>query len=435
MKTIAIRFTLMVLLALLSIRFAISPLLDDYFIKVLNNQIDEYVVSLIKGPYFLVMESLDSIPENQIPKKVETIKKEFGYPVSLEKISSLDLLPSEIKKLENGKILSLDEWSVFYKKIANTDLLFKMGPIKDFEDTIILWKFRILNWVTLICFISLFSLMWTFPFWKNLKKIMKAASLFGNGHFETKVHLGKRSSLAPLEQAFNIMADKIRNLVESQKLLVNAASHELRTPIARIKFGLEILNSAKNMSAVKRYSMGISEDVEDLENLVSELLTYAVFDKSKNSIEMSLISTSKWFKVFMEKMDPLMGNKKISLDIKYAPENFMADTKLLGRALENLVLNAAKYADNNVEIKAEAHKGSINISVIDDGPGIPEDKHESIFEPFTRLDESRSRTSGGYGLGLAIVKQIMEGHGGTAFSRRNNKKGACMVITWPLSFK
>lgn len=421
----------MVLLALLSIRFAISPLLDDYFIKVLNNQIDEYVVSLIKGPYFLVMESLDSIPENQIPKKVESIKKEFGYPVSLEKISSLDLLPNEVEKLENGKILSLDQWSVFYKKIADTDLLFKMGPIKDFEDTIILWKFRILNWVTLICFISLFSLMWTFPFWKNLKKIMKAASLFGNGHFETKVHLGKRSSLEPLAEAFNKMADKIRNLVESQKLLVNAASHELRTPIARIKFGLEILNSSKNMSEVNKYSKGISDDVEDLENLVSELLTYAVFDKNKNSIQISLISMSKWFKVFMEKIDPLMGNKKISLDIKYAPENFMADTKLLGRALENLVLNAAKYAEKNVQIKVESNKDKIKISVIDDGPGIPDNKHESIFEPFTRLDESRSRISGGYGLGLAIVKQIMEGHGGKAFSEKN-KKGACMVITWPL---
>lgn len=431
MKSIFIRFNLFILISLLVVRFGINPVIENYAIKVLEKRLDNYFAEIFKGPYYMTIKYLESIPEERISEEIESIQKEFGYPVNVVSIKNLDLTDLQKRELDSGKIIGVDRWSVFYQRMGDSYQALEMGPVKDFEDTIPVWTFQVANWVTLIFFTALMSLMWAFPFWRNLKKIMDAADHFGDGRFNTRAELGKRSPLRPMAETFNNMAERIGGLIRSHKLLVNAVSHELRTPISRIRFGMAMLESSESKEDITKYISGISQDVDDLESLVSELLTYAGFDKESDLLRFEEIEVVKWFREQIEKVKPLAGDIDISVDFTKAPEFFSGDSRFLGRALENLILNAIKYTETEVSIKCEQEGNKIIVSVKDNGPGIPEKDLERVFEPFVRLDESRSRESGGYGLGLAIVSQIMSSHRGEAIALREDKKGGLFVLTWP----
>lgn len=431
MKSIFIRFNIMVLFALIVVRFGINPLIENYALKVLNKQLDQYTEYIFHGPYFVTMKYLESVPREKIPQTLNNLQKEFGFSIKAVNLNSLELEESDKEKLEKGEMISLDEWTLFYQRIGTSQLAIEMGPIKDFDEIFPIWQFEVMTWITLICFVAILSLMWAFPFWKNLKNIMDAADYFGRGKFNARAYVGIRSPLKPMAETFNNMADKIGDLIKSHKLLVNAVSHELRTPISRLRFGIEMLNVSNDKADIKKCTSDISEDIDDLESLVSELLTYAVFDQKAEFLSFEQIHTLEWINFIISRIEPMAQEKKIELDLIDAPLYINADPKFIGRALENIVLNGIRHAASKITIKVEKKDGNISILVIDDGPGIPKKDLKRVFEPFVRLDESRSRQTGGYGLGLAIVSQIMTRHRGKAYAKKRDGIGATIVLTWP----
>jgi signal transduction histidine kinase len=434
MRGIFLRFNIAILILILIINFVISPLLDRFACRYLNKQINEYSVGLLKGPYFVTMKYLESVPENEIQDTIKNLQNEFGFQINAVNLKTLEFPLKEMNLLKNGEILPREEGSMFYKRIGHTNWAIEMGPIKEFDEVFSLWQFQLIAWITIIFSIAVLSLIWAFPFWQNLKKVMDAADHFGAGRFDARAELGKRSQLRQLAETFNNMAERIEDLIRSQKLLVNAVSHELRTPISRARFGIDMLENTLDEKERKRYSSGISEDIDDLESLVSELLTYASFDQKTEFIHFETINIKDWLKEIVSKLSAFTKEKKLKLDLENAPETLSADSRLLGRALENLILNAIKYADSEIVIKAEKKNRKIMIIVSDDGPGIPEKFLVKVFEPFVRLDESRNRDTGGHGLGLAIVKQIVEKHGGSVFAEKKGV-GCSIKILLPYADK
>ncbi len=382
-------------------------------------QVNEYVTNLFKGPCYVMMKYLEHIAEDEIPDAIAALQKEFGFQLKAVKIKNPEFSASEIDALENGEILLHNQATIFYKRINHTHWAIAMGPIKDFEEATSLWQFKLAAWFTILSIIAVLSFIWIFPFWRNLKKIMNAAEHFGAGRFDARAEVGKRSLLRTLAEAFNNMAEKTADLIQSQKLLVNAVSHEFRTPVSRVRFRLGMLENSVNKQDWKRYITGISEDIDDLESLVSELLTYASFDQKAEYIHFEIIHIGNWLVDIVKKLSPFTAGKKVVLDLEKAPEELTGDSRFLGRALENLILNGIKYANSQVIIKAEKKRGETVISVSDDGPGIPDEYLAKVFEPFVRLDKSRNRDTGGYGLGLAIVKQIVERHGGEVSAQQS----------------
>jgi signal transduction histidine kinase len=420
MRGIFLRFNIAILILILIINFVISPLLDRFACRYLNKQINEYSVGLLKGPYFVTMKYLESVPENEIQDTIKNLQKEFGFQINAVNLETLEFPVKEINLLKNGEILPREEGSMFYKRIGNTRWAIAMGPIKDFDEVFSLWQFQLIAWLTIIFSVAVLSLIWAFPFWQNLKKVMNAAEHFGAGRFDARAKLGKRSQLRQLAETFNNMAEKIEDLIKSHKLLVNAVSHELRTPISRARFGIDMLENSLDEEDRKRYISGISEDIDDLESLVSELLTYASFDQKTEFMHFETINTKDWLKDVVSRLSSFTKGKKLKLYLEKAPETISGDSRFLGRALENLILNGIKYADSQISVKAEKKNRKTIITVSDDGPGIPEKYLERVFEPFVRLDESRNRDTGGHGLGLAIVKQIIEKHGGQVFAEKKD---------------
>lgn len=432
MRNIFIRFNLMVILTLIIIKFAVNPVLEQYGLKVVNKEVTQYYEELLKGPYFLIMKHLDGVPENQIPDKIQALQKEFGFPVNAVSLDSKELDEVDKSAFKQRQIVIRSAWQLYYKRVGSTNWAIKLGPLKDMDETNSFLWFDIVVWASLLCLVSLISLVSAYPFWKNLKALVLAAKHFGEGDFSARADVSNRSPLKPVADTFNHMASKIGGLIQSQKLLINAVSHELRTPLSRMRFGMEMLETAKGQTRIQKYTTGIMDDLDDLDCLVSELLTYAAFDRESKFINSQEIKTVSWFNDLAEKLEPLAGDKRIQLDLSGAPSSFRADAKLFSRALENLVLNGLCYTQSKVLIRAEKYFDQLQISVIDDGPGIPEDDMERIFKPFVRLDESRNRDSGGVGLGLAIVKQIITGHRGKVWVEKKDSPGACIYIRIPL---
>lgn len=427
MRSVFLRFNLLVIVSFLLVNFVIGPIIDKVAWKYLEKQIDQYSVDLLQGPYFVTMKYLESIPEDEIPETIDELQENFGFGIKAVLMDDLEITTSEKDLLETGEILVRDEAEIFYQKIGGSELAVVMGPINSFDEVFSLFTFKLVSLLTILFFTTILSLIWAVPFWRDLKKVMDATDLFGKGNLSSRVNLGKRSQFRQLADRFNNMAERIERLIKSHKLLVNAVSHELRTPISRVRFGLDMLDNSSREPDRKKYFSGISEDIDDLESIVSELLDYAGLDEKSKLISYEEIETEKWFADIFRKLDPLKNGKDLILDISKAPEFFKGSPKFLMRAVENLIINGIKYCESKVIVKVEDLSDKIKINIVDDGCGIPEKDFSRVFEPFVRIDESRSRETGGYGLGLSIVKQIVKNHEGEVFVEKTDK-GCSMVI-------
>lgn len=431
MKRIFLSFFLFIVVALLFLQFGFAPLINIIIESKINQKLKKYNTELVKGPFYLAEQYFKDIPEYELSFRMDSLAKEFGFPISLKNIQDLQISEQERQSVINGEIVIKDNWTVFYKRLGHSDHMIMLGPVKDFQDSS--KDIQIIIFSIIISFMAMLSLLWVYPFWKNLKRIMTASDQLGKGVLDARADVIKGSALRPLADNFNVMAARISALVNSQKMLINAVSHEFRTPVARIRFGLEMLDSSDSQGLREKYLYGIYRDIEELESLVSELITYARLDRTRPELCVEALPAGKW----LESLVLLSGSsgKGIRMDVEGVglDEILDADPKYMGRAVTNLIANAMRHAASRIRISVKIENGTAEICVEDDGPGVPESDMERIFEPFIRLDESRNRDSGGYGLGLAIVRQIMEWHDGHVYVRRSLLGGACFCVKWPVA--
>jgi len=229
------------------------------------------------------------------------------------------------------------------------------------------------------------------------------------------------------------MAARIDKLIKSHKDLTNAVSHELRTPVARIKFGMEMLKGAEKNTDVKRYISGVESDVNEIDSLVDELLTYARFDREPEKEGVFNINLVSWFIEIVENEKENLKGKTLEYNCSSIEKS--RETRINPRymiwVVQNLIRNAACYAKSVIHITLEESDTFLMIHVDDDGPGILPDERRQIFKPFFRIDDSRFRKSGGYGLGLSIVEKVITWHGGSCSVTESDLNGARFTVSWP----
>jgi signal transduction histidine kinase len=194
-----------------------------------------------------------------------------------------------------------------------------------------------------------------------------------------------------------------------------------------------MLGNAPDEAARARFIASMDADIEALDALVAELLTYARFDREMPSLQLHREPLGPWLKNLVaqvqEEISPV--HLECSFTLEQAQWQAAFEPKLLARAIGNLLRNAGRYAQTQVAVSVALMGQDVQIQIDDDGPGIPSAARERIFEPFTRLDTSRDRSSGGYGLGLAIVKRIAEWHDGQVFVMDSPLGGARFCFRWP----
>jgi two-component system, OmpR family, sensor kinase ParS len=287
-------------------------------------------------------------------------------------------------------------------------------------------------WLTESVLYASAVLLWLSLFWRDLAKLIRAADKIGDEDFRFKSELRPGSALRPLASSLTRMTDRIASLVNSHKALTNAISHEFRTPLTRLRFRHELAISAATAAEKDHELEQMNSAIDQLDELSSELLEYAKLDRERPKLDVAPIDTAAWLSELAEDARDVarVSGRQIEVQANSAVESIQGDYRYLSRAAANLLRNGVRYAKSRVDVQVESIDGAIVLHVDDDGPGIPESEREHLFEPFTRLDASRDRRSGGFGMGLAIVKQIARWHGGRAEISESRLGGARVSIIW-----
>ncbi len=270
--------------------------------------------------------------------------------------------------------------------------------------------------------------LWSRAHWQGLQALARVADEFGGGKLDARAHMKPSDAAYPLAERINHMADRIEDLLEAQKSLLHSVSHELRTPIARLEFALELLDARARDPDLSKRIRAMETDLHELNALVNELLDMSKLDSAR-SLQAAPEDMAMLLRESTQALPP--SPHALDCDIPDSLGEREVDRRLLVRAVGNLLRNAQKYAAGRILLSASRGPGTLEIVVDDDGPGIPIEEREKVFDPFYRLDRSRDRATGGFGLGLAIARKAVALHGGALRAEESPLGGARFVITLP----
>jgi signal transduction histidine kinase len=256
---------------------------------------------------------------------------------------------------------------------------------------------------------------------RRLELLKRGVERFGAGSLGQRVDESGRDEVALVARSFNQAAQRIETLVRSHQSLLANASHELRSPLARLKMAVAMLPQAdgEHRATLRRE---IEVDIAELDALVEEVLLASRLDAGawtlkREPVELIALAAEE--------------AARVNAQVSGAPCVVQGDERLLRRALRNLLENAHRYGAGEIDVVVERQGAHAVMRVCDRGPGVPEVHRERIFEAFFRLPGHAER-EGGVGLGLSLVKQIAERHGGSVRCDAREGGGSCFVITQPL---
>jgi signal transduction histidine kinase len=275
--------------------------------------------------------------------------------------------------------------------------------------------------------IFIFVGLWLRPLLRDLDTITASTRKFAADYREPQPIAESVSSLAELAENFDSMSSRLSALIQGQKELTSALSHEMRTPLARIRFALAVIDD-KASGHQREDLAAIANDVQEIDRLIATMLNYARLDHPDTQMNWQDTPAAPWLEQTVEKCRLPGTDVRIACSI----DTVMIDVRLMTLALSNLLVNACRHATGTVEVNLVQDRNGYHLAVDDDGKGIPEADRDRVFKAFTRLDGSRNRDTGGYGLGLAIVARIANLHGGAAMAGKStNLGGARMTVAWP----
>jgi two-component system sensor histidine kinase RstB len=290
-----------------------------------------------------------------------------------------------------------------------------VGPLSPFESLPIVTIAMVMALMLTLLGTAIYFIMRSVE--KRLTRLEQTTASFTAGDYNARVTIQEGEYLTQLGLAFNTMADQVQAVLSSQQDLMRAVSHEFRTPVARVRFALQMVDDMSESPGIRRLLKGVDDDIESIDRLIDEILTYARLDSATDGLlplEPVSLEVRDIADRVVETLTPL--HPQLTLEVTGGQElNVHADSRYLQRALQNLVSNACTHARSRVHVRLLGDERMVYLSVEDDGAGVPLEERERIFKPFARLDDSRTRHQpgvGGYGLGLAIVARIVQWHHG-----------------------
>lgn len=262
---------------------------------------------------------------------------------------------------------------------------------------------------------------------RSISQITRATEQVAEGNFDIRVDATRRDELGRLGHAINAMSERLAGFVSGQKRFLGDAAHELCSPLARIEVALSILETRADPALQPRIA-DVREEAQEMASLVNEILSFSKASLRGKEIVLDTVPLAE----LARKVAAREAADSTPVHVEIAEElQAQADPALLGRAVANLIRNAIRYAGEAgpITVRAEAQQERIFLTVTDAGQGIPEEALPRIFDPFFRLDSSRSRDTGGFGLGLSIVQTCVQACGGSVLARNVAPSGLQVEIT------
>jgi len=413
----------------------------DFIISTAQRGItDDYARRFMRGTITLIEDELFRQPRSTWQKKIKQLDEKFSYRLDIVERMSLDhsLTPSQVIKLDAGDIAIDHDGDIMYHRLGTSSEVLVVGPLassrnpEQAERLPLELRLRLLTWSLIGVIFGIALWFWIRPIWRDLESLRQTARQLGDGNFEARSPPAISQLIAPLSDTMNSMAERVQQLLATHRELSSGISHELRTPIARMRFALEMLTETDERKECERLWSMMDADLDELDHLIDTSLTYARLEREAAEPHYTSVPFAEWLSDEVDAVRLLGRQLAISLDTSSLPDNLHVDLdrKAMPYAMRNLLRNAFKYASGQIVVSAELQGERILIHVDDDGIGIPPDEREHIFSAFTRLDRSRDRATGGYGLGLAIARRVLELHGGTATAEAAPLGGARFTLAW-----
>lgn len=388
-----------------------------------------------------------------------------AYQIALQLDESKNIaLPTELatQLTQTGGLLLASETQPYLLKqlSLHPDYIIQLSlPVATIEDN----RINMMLTATLYMGVCSILLAWLFPLTRRLYLLTNTAKKIGAGNLTARMPLSRFSYIRLLEKSFNKMAIQIEKLVADNKILARSMSHDIRTPMSCLRFGVEAAIDTPDIDKKNHYLARMETELTRMEDMTTAFLEYAGMERQGFRLKHQPVNVNNLLETINNDFQSLAEQHKVVLKYQ-ASDDFVKQAISLSldfhwcyRAIQNLLGNAVQYAQNMVVISAYREGNQLFITVEDDGKGIPEESIDSIFDPFVKLDVDRSRELGHFGLGLAISAKVIHWHNGTIHAENRTKEslndtsdnalnsshnevtktlktsGACFIIALPMS--
>jgi len=379
----------------------------------------------LESTFHLIEQRLASAPLEQREGIEAALTDDLGVGVRL--LERDDVYMNQTSDQRLPSLVDTDGNTSYLHDAESIDAIIRLGPIAEPGDSLLLKLLPPLFYLSIFIVVGL----WLRPLLKDINVISDGAQRFAADYREPLSTAEQTTELTALAKNLDEMAARLSGVLRSQKELIAALSHEMRTPLARIRFAIAVIGNQDDAGLQKRL-VDLNDDVQEIDDLIASMLNYARLDHPDIKMHWQAVPSSAWLGQILGKSRS--GQVQIVGDTAEAPDKVRMDPRLMELALSNLLVNAGQYAGQQVRCSlAQAQAANEYVlTVEDDGKGIPEDVRGQVFKAFTRIDDSRNRETGGYGLGLAVVARVAELHGGTATVNSSpSLGGARFSISWP----
>jgi signal transduction histidine kinase len=335
-------------------------------------------------------------------------------------------LPTDVKNnfeagepllLESGVQLTLNFYLARQQQVLSLKL-----PAELYEE-----NSNALRWLLTLLFyggVIVMVLIWLYPLLSRLALLRKSAQAFGAGDLQVRILVDKHSYIQTIEQDFNRMAQRIEQLVADNKLLSRGLSHDLRTPLARLRFGLDVLEEAELTADQQQNLAHLNRDLMAMESLVEALLNYARLEQATITFTAQPINLAN----FVAQLCDDFYREQVALYVALPAQGVyvQGDSEYLSMLIHNLLQNALRYGRGSVKLSVMLVDTQLQLQVEDNGPGIPLVERDKVLKPFYRSAGSHHQGRG-HGLGLAIVERIAQWHGAALVLTESAELGGLKV--------
>ena len=411
-------------------------LLDYLLARNFNTNHSETYQSTQKILSNLVASRLSQGSFEDLQSAAAEIELEINTPVDLLSIEDVALMNSDQLEQNINSTGSIgyteNNQPIFYFHLPQHQTVVTFGPLASTAIKSHDWFQRL---VPILFYSFVLGLVWIWirPLLRDLDLLSDAADNIKQDFRHPMPDLKSITTIRPLADGFESMTQQLTALIESQKEFSNAISHEVRTPLARIKFSLAILEKELPASLLDQ-SSEIHKDVNEIDQLLDAMLKYAQLEHPDTIVA--------WQSLSVEDLLTLIESKKRSspiIELTHVVVNpdqlLVCDPHLMVLAVSNLIENAIRYANQKILVSLDITEHDAHITVEDDGTGIPEEQHQTVIKAFSSIHVGDDAKSGGYGLGLAIVNRIANLHNGNLEIGSAELGGAKMHIYWPLIYQ
>lgn len=353
------------------------------------------------------------------------LSEAFGFPITVVSVRDVELDAAQWQRVrDRGRVVVLRGRALWaYTALPERDVLLAFGPLPELRPEGDGRGVVGLLIVLLVLSFAVGILVW--PLVRQLRLLSSATRELADGDLGARAPVVSVDETGGLANSFNEMAARIAHRVQGQQELLHGVSHELRTPLARIRYGLELLRGDSDTTTRAARIEVLDGDVEALDALVGELLSYGRLQDGRLPLEVAPVEVGPLLDIAARAGRRLGAEVAVVVEPVESTVSVRGDARLLARALDNLVRNAVRHARGEVRLAARTEVDGILLRVEDDGPGVPDADRSRIFEPFVH------GSPGGNGLGLALVHRIVAEHRGEVWVEDAAGGGACFVVRLP----